>query len=190
MSALSHPLRASILSLGFSNSDGPFTQAELLKCFSSRDNPKLSHFFDHPHIDTRYLILPPQSPNGNAVEESTGALLKKHKSAALEMGQKAVNKTLVPLGISPDQIDFVCCVSSTGFLVPGLSALLAQRLGFRSDCQRVDIVGMGCHGGLNGLSTVSNWCELNRRKKALLICSEVCSAIYSEYSRLTSFRLG
>jgi alkylresorcinol/alkylpyrone synthase/polyketide synthase Type III len=49
----------------------------------------------------------------------------------------------------------------------------------RENCQRVDIVGMGCSAGLNGLNTVYNWCNANPNKNALLICVEICSAIYT-----------
>jgi 3,5-dihydroxyphenylacetyl-CoA synthase len=49
----------------------------------------------------------------------------------------------------------------------------------RDDCIRTDIVGMGCSAGLNGLNTTVNWCRANPDKNALLICVEICSAIYA-----------
>jgi predicted naringenin-chalcone synthase len=43
----------------------------------------------------------------------------------------------------------------------------------------VDVVGMGCNAGLNGLQVVSNWCESNPNKIAALVCCEMNSCIYT-----------
>ena len=42
--------------------------------------------------------------------------------------------------------------------------------------QRADIVGMGCHAGINGLRTAAQWAEANPGRAALLVCVEVCFA--------------
>lgn len=48
----------------------------------------------------------------------------------------------------------------------------------RPDIQRIDIVGMGCNGGLNGMQPVVNFCALHPDTVGLLLCVEICSAMY------------
>ena len=48
----------------------------------------------------------------------------------------------------------------------------------RPDIQRIDIVGMGCNAGLNGMQPVANFCALHPDAVGLLLCVEVCSAMY------------
>jgi predicted naringenin-chalcone synthase len=70
-------------------------------------------------------------------------------------------------------------VSSTGFVTPGLSALLIRHLGIDVDCHRVDVVGMGCNAGLNALGPTAAWARANPGRLAVMVCAEVCSAAYT-----------
>ena len=171
-----HPAIAQLIGLGFSFPDHKYSQNELAK-FMNMQTGKTQRFFTHPHIETRRLSF--ASIKGPLVEESTGDLLQRFKTAALKHSHKAAKEALLQCKTSFEEIDFLCCVTSTGFLVPGLSALLLPKLNLRPDCQRLDVVGMGCNAGLNGLQSVVSWCKSNPTKKALLICCEISSAIYS-----------
>jgi predicted naringenin-chalcone synthase len=63
-------------------------------------------------------------------------------------------------------------------LTPGLSALVCRELDLSRQCSRLDVVGMGCNAGLNGLGAVNNWARANPGQLAVLLCVEVCSAAY------------
>ena len=69
-------------------------------------------------------------------------------------------------------------MTSTGFLTPGLSALLIRELGISPRCSRVDVVGMGCNGGLNAFGASAGWAVANPGQLALVLCTEACSAAY------------
>src|SRR5207248_7471181 len=105
-------------------------------------------------------------------------LLRKHVSGGLDMARRAVAKCLASSGLGPDDIGYLCCVSSTGFISPGFSALLIKELALPHTCSRVDVVGMGCNAGLNALTTVTHWAAANPGRYALMVCIEVCSAAY------------
>jgi predicted naringenin-chalcone synthase len=70
-------------------------------------------------------------------------------------------------------------VTTTGFLTPGVSALLMRHLGIDNGCHRVDVVGMGCNAGLNGLGTTAAWAASHPGKLAVMVCTEACSAAYA-----------
>jgi predicted naringenin-chalcone synthase len=80
--------------------------------------------------------------------------------------------------MSPADVDYLMCVTSSGFMVPGLSSLFSRELGFGRGLLRGDIVGMGCNAGLNGLNPVAQWVRNHPDRVGLLVCCEINSAIY------------
>ena len=168
--------RPRILAVGTANPASWYSQREVVERYNVED-PRIRSLFSSGHIDGRHLILPPPSPSG-LPEETQGQLLQKHLRGALDFGARAIERCLERAGLAPDQVDYLACTTTTGFLAPGLTAYLIDRLGMRPDCARLDVVGMGCNAGLNGLNPVVNWAMANPGKNALLACVEVCSAAY------------
>ena len=165
-----------ILSVGTSNPPNRYSQEDIVDKYNE-SNPLIKRFFRSSHIKTRHLYLPASGPNG-PVQESPRELIDKHIYGALRLGPEAIKKCLSRLGLSPYDIDYLCCVSSTGFLCPGISARLIKHMGFRENVRRTDILGMGCNAGLNSLQTVTSFCASNPGKYGLLVCIEICSAAY------------
>jgi polyketide synthase Type III len=142
-------------------------------------------FFRTAGVDGRYLYT---GGCGDTVlpEEDEAQLLKRHRKGSLEVGGAAVRRCLEPIGLKPSQVDFLCCVSSTGFMLPGMTAMFIRHLGFRTDCQRIDIVGMGCNAALNGLNATAAWAAANPGRHALLVCCEINSAIHVRDQRVVT----
>lgn len=170
-------VRPRISGIGTANPKTTYTQAELLGRYGMTD-PRVTSIFENSHIDQRHLLLPDLDEHGNPVDESQGQLLVKHRSHGIELAAEALRRCLEDAGAEVDDIDYLCCVTSTGFLTPGFSALLINELGIPRDCHRADVVGMGCNAGLNGLNTVASWSQCNPGRLAIMICVEVCSAAY------------
>src|SRR5260370_39753444 len=68
------------------------------------------------------------------------------------------------------------CVTSSGFMVPGLSSLFSRELGFDRKLLRADVVGMGCNAGLNGLNPLVRGMRRPPGQGALRVCCEINSA--------------
>ena len=167
---------ARILSVGTAVPPKKYTQKDILDLYHEQDR-RIRRIFLGGNIETRHLYLPEPS-NGEMPIESNQELIDKHLNGVLELGPKAISECLAPLGLAPYDVDFLCCISSTGFLCPGISAHLVNKMGFRENVQRADILGMGCNAGLNGLHAASAFARSNPGKKALLLCTEICSAAY------------
>ncbi len=167
---------ARILSVGTANPPERYTQEEVAARYRIAD-PRIAALFRSSHIHTRHLYLPEPDADG-VPQETQGQLLAKHLRGALEIGPQAIGRALEPLGLQPADVDHLCVITTTGFMAPGLSAHLIRHMGFRPETQRVDIVGMGCNAGLNGLNPVTNWARANPGKIALMACVEICSAAY------------
>jgi len=132
-----------------------------------------------PHIRKRHLYLPPaDNRTGRAREESAAELHAKFRAGALEIGSRAIRDALCRAGLGAADVDYLLCVTSTGFLVPGLSSLFSRELCFGRHLVRADVVGMGCNAGLNGLNPLAQWATTHPGKVALLVCCEINSAMY------------
>ncbi len=173
-----------IVSVGTANPPRRYTQEEVLELYKETDW-KIRSIFLGGHIATRHLYLP-EPVNGSMPEESNQDLIDKHLRGCLEIGPEAIENCLNPLGLAPYDIDFLCCISSTGFLCPGITAHLIKRMGFRENIRRADILGMGCNAGLNGLQAVTDFAKANPGKWGLLVCLEICSAAYVYNRSLTT----
>ncbi len=160
-----------IISVGTAVSSNQYTQQEILDIFDIKED-KIRSIFLNSGIKNRYLTLPLRPI------ETQGELLKKHIQVGLAMGAHAIDTCLQQAKATLSDVCHLCCVSSTGFITPGFSALLIKEMGLSNECSRLDIVGMGCHAGLNALNAVCAWTKANPGKLALLVCIEVCSAAY------------
>lgn len=165
-----------IISVGTANPPNAYSQEDLIEYYQET-NPKIVRLYKNSHIKQRYLYLP-ERENGKPPKESNQQLINKHIQGVMDMGAKAIEECLSRIDLGVKDIDYLCCVSSTGFLCPGISAKLIKAMGFRPECQRFDILGMGCNAAMNALQPVTNYARANPGKNALLVCVEVCSAAY------------
>jgi 3,5-dihydroxyphenylacetyl-CoA synthase len=171
------PSQPRLAGVGTAVTSESFSQAELLDIYQITD-PKVRSVFLNSAIDRRFLSLPEPDEHGSIRHESQGQLLAKHRRLAVDMGSAAIAKCLEKAGALPRDIEYLCCVTSTGFLTPGLSALIIAGMDLNPGCHRVDVVGMGCNAGLNALNGTSAWATTNPGRLAIMVCSEACSAAY------------
>ncbi|MEU6431040.1 3,5-dihydroxyphenylacetyl-CoA synthase DpgA [Microbispora sp. NPDC046973] len=163
--------------MGTAVSPDSYSQQEVLDTFDI-DDARIRSLFLNSAIDRRHLTLPPLGADGRRRQESQGELLDKHKDLALDMGGRALLTCLKDAGAELSDIRHLCCVTSTGFLAPGLSALLIRELGIDPSCSRSDIVGMGCNAGLNALNVAAGWSAAHPGELTVVLCTEACSAAY------------
>lgn len=165
-----------IVAIGTAVPPQRYSQEALAELFALAD-PRIHRLFRNSHIKYRHLILPARGPDGMP-EESVEALNQKHRNGCLEVGGAAIERALGARGLAPGDIDFLVCVTTTGYLCPGLTALFIKRFGFRDNVHRVDIVGMGCNAALNALQPACTWARANPGRNVLVVTAEICSAAY------------
>ncbi len=163
--------------MGTANPPNTYTQGDLLQLFQC-DNALVRRFFLNSHIKKRHLVLPDPGPDGKVADETGEELIKKHKEWGLRIGKEAVQRCLSAHVARPTDIDYLMVISSTGFLCPGLASYLVTECGMRNNTHRVDMLGMGCNAGINGLVATSQWAAANPGRLAMMVCVEVCSAAY------------
>ncbi|MEU3037801.1 3,5-dihydroxyphenylacetyl-CoA synthase DpgA [Streptomyces griseoaurantiacus] len=171
------PTSARLVGVGTAVPPVSYSQPELLELFGVSD-PVIRSVFLNSAIERRGLTLPTPLPGGPGDAETQGELLAKHTREGLRMGREAVLACLADAGREVTDVRHLCCVTSTGFLTPGFSALLLKDMGVSTTCSRLDVVGMGCNAGLNALSAVAAWSRCHPGELAVMVCIEVCSAAY------------
>jgi alkylresorcinol/alkylpyrone synthase len=87
----------------------------------------------------------------------------------------AASAALDQAGLTGAEIDTVVTVSTTGIATPSLEARAMAQLGLRADVRRVPVFGLGCAGGVSGLSIASRLAAADPGGAVLLVCLELCT---------------
>ncbi len=126
-------------------------------------------------VRTRHLALQ------NLVEAfdlSPEALHRRFEANAPLLASRAAFAALEQAHTNPEQIDALIISTCTGYLCPGLTSYVGERLGLRSDVLALDLVGQGCGAALPNLRTAESLLQAGRSERVLSICVEVCSAAF------------
>ena len=142
----------------------PRSRALLRKVFSGQNG-----------IDTRALALDPLNEAFNLTPNALHARFEKNAPA---LAERAAERALEHAGIPPEEIDAVLISTCTGYLCPGLTSYVSERLGLRPGVFGLDLVGQGCVAAMPNLRTAEALLASGRAKTALSICVEVCSAAF------------
>ncbi|MDZ4791479.1 MAG: type III polyketide synthase [Hyphomicrobiales bacterium] len=145
--------------------------------FASRypDFERLARVFESSGINRRYAVKPIEwyfQPLG--WPERSAAYLE----GACDLFINAAAKALDAAGLHASDVDCVVTISSTGIATPSLDALVSERLGFRTDIERVPVFGLGCAGGVSGFSIASRMAASHPGSTVLLVAVEVCSLAF------------
>jgi alkylresorcinol/alkylpyrone synthase len=79
-------------------------------------------------------------------------------------------------GLSAEEIDGLVISTCTGYLCPGLTSYVVERLGLRSDVLAFDLVGQGCAAALPNWRLAEALLSAGSCQHVLSICVEVSSA--------------
>ncbi|MEO6255717.1 MAG: type III polyketide synthase [Sphingomicrobium sp.] len=133
---------------------------------------RLSGVFDNAGIAKRHLVAPIEwyeQPHGWSDRNTL------YLDAAEKLFEQAAWAAIAKAGLTPDQIDGVVTVSTTGIATPSLEARVSPRLGLRSDVRRVPVFGLGCAGGVNGLALTARLAASEPGSHWLFVTVETCS---------------
>ena len=95
--------------------------------------------------------------------------------SALALFERAALAALSAAGIAAGEIDTIVTVSTTGVATPSLEARLLPKLGFREDVRRIPVFGLGCAGGVTGLSLAARLARAEPGSTVLLVTIELCT---------------
>ena len=136
---------------------------------------RLAPVFRNAEIETRNTCAPIEwflEPHSFA--DRNNYFLDSAITLLAEAAQDALDKA----GLEASQIDTLITVCSTGIATPALDARLMSVMGFRRDVQRLPIFGLGCAGGVLGLSRAAALARAAPESRVLLLVIELCALTF------------
>ncbi|MHB1685023.1 MAG: type III polyketide synthase [Bacilli bacterium] len=140
-----------------------------------RDIDRLLQIFSTSAIEKRHFCVP---PSWFAKSRSLREKNDRYLIAAEQLGREAAEKALTAAALSPQDIDAILFVSSTGIATPSLDVKLIQALGMRRDVARMPLFGLGCAGGASGLARAAEWAKAHPTGAVLLVAVELCGLTF------------
>ncbi|WP_394154149.1 type III polyketide synthase [Loktanella salsilacus] len=154
------------------------SQSDVLEQARALLAPKYSFFeklvpaFENAGVDRRYSVMPLDWFAADHGWADRGAA---YMTGAKAMFIAAASDALRAAGITADQVDTIVTVSSTGIATPTLEAQAHAELGFRRNVRRVPVFGLGCAGGVSGLSIARRLAAADPGSTVLMVAVEACS---------------
>ncbi|HVM99529.1 MAG TPA: 3-oxoacyl-[acyl-carrier-protein] synthase III C-terminal domain-containing protein [Caulobacteraceae bacterium] len=172
------PTSARLLSVASASPPHEFLQEEVSSQARRLFGPKFRDFerlfpvFRNTGIRSRQAVLPMEWYfQDRSWPERTAAYLE----GAVDLFCDAAGQALSRAGLSGADIDTIVTISSTGIATPSLEARAMDRLGFRQGVARVPVFGLGCAGGVSGLSIASRLAQSRPGSIVLLVAVELCT---------------
>jgi alkylresorcinol/alkylpyrone synthase len=169
---------AALISLATAVPPNVFLQKDVLAAAWEVFGPRLPQFetlssvFANTGITKRHGVKPFEwYLERRGWPERTKAFLEGAEALFVEAAEKALANAQLTAG----DIDTIVTVCSTGIATPSLEARVAGRMGFRSDVTRVPVFGLGCAGGVSGLSIAARLAQARPGSNVLLVAIELCS---------------
>lgn len=174
-----------IIGLGTAAPQQRFAQAECWEALQS--SPQFQKLTPRSHavlrkvltgnsgIATRHFAL----ENLRDVFDLTpDALHARFEKNAPLLAAEAASRALADSKTAAGEIDAILVSTCTGYLCPGLTSYVGEKLGLRPDAFALDLVGQGCAAALPNLRAAEALLASNRAAKVLSVCVEICSAAF------------
>lgn len=136
---------------------------------------RLEEAYANAGVETRSSCVPIDWYNEEHGWPERAALYEENALALLEA---AAGEALGKAGLAARDVDTVVVVSTTGISTPSLDAHLLNRLGFRTDINRLPVFGLGCVGGVSGLARAADMARARPGTNVLLLVVELCALTF------------
>ena len=124
-------------------------------------------------IDARRLAV---SSLADAFEIDPDTLHARFLKHAPKLASEAAEKALDAAGLAADGVEGIVVSTCTGYLCPGLSGYVVERLGLPRDVRAFDLVGHGCAAALPNWQLADALIESRQCRNVVSICVELSSA--------------
>jgi alkylresorcinol/alkylpyrone synthase len=132
----------------------------------------LEQFYTNVKVNGRYLAWPLERyKKPTTFQERNDAYIE----TALELGEQTICALLDQARISPQEIDQLTVISTTGIAVPSLDARLMNCIPFAQSTKRLPLFGLGCVGGAAGIARTADYLQGHPQEAVILFAVELCS---------------
>jgi alkylresorcinol/alkylpyrone synthase len=133
---------------------------------------RLDGLYANTGIESRYACQPKDWYYKRHGWEARTEVFQRH---ALELLEEVTLAAIADAGISLNDIDVLVVNTITGLAIPSLDAMLMNRLDFPRKMERLPIFGLGCGGGVAGLSRAARYAQAMPGANVLFLTVDLCS---------------
>jgi len=106
------------------------------------------------------------------------SLNRKFEAEAPKLSEVALSRALSKAGLQASDLDALFICTCTGYLCPGLTSYVAERMGLSNRAYLQDIVGLGCGAAIPTLRSAQGFLAVNSEATVACIAVEICSAAF------------
>jgi len=173
----------SIASLAVATPPYEVTQSEakafLTKHYSKVLEPsslaKMLRIFAHPSVLRRHIAV---KDIESLVNEDPDKRIERFTHWAVKLSSQAIDKALAQAGLTIYDITGLVVNTCTGYICPGISTYLLEKLGLSDKTRTHDLVGSGCGGSIPNLQICRDMIHGNSDDVVVSVSVEICSATF------------
>lgn len=126
-------------------------------------------------VASRHFAFAPVEDLFRASADTLNACFREE---APRLAARALEDALAQAGFRAAQIDALVVCTCTGYLCPGVTSYVAEKLGLRPDAYLQDLVGLGCGAAIPAMRSVHALLAENPTATVACVAVEICSAAF------------
>lgn len=142
---------------------------------SRRSLAIISKIFSHPSVLRRHIAV---EDLGDLVNEHPDSRIARFTNWAVNLSSEAVTRALTQSGLTAADVSGLVVNTCTGYICPGISTYIIEKLGLSDQIRAHDLVGSGCGGSVPNLQMCSDILNGTGRSVVLSVSVEICSATF------------
>ena len=154
----------------------------LLKHYAEELTPRskgvLEKVFTHPGVLRRRVAFQDLQGLETIIREDPDASVERFTHWAVELSSEAVLNAVCRAGIGLEDVAGLIVNTCTGYLCPGISTYLIEKLPLDPMIRAYDLVGSGCGGALPNLQMAEALLYNMNGYAVISVSVEICSATY------------
>lgn len=150
----------------------------------SRRSRKIIHrILAHPSVvHRRFAFKDPRC----LINEDPDSRIARFTDWALELTKRAIVNALTEAGLTVAAVSGLVVNTCTGYICPGISTYLVEKLGLSHQIRAYDLVGSGCGGAVPNLQIGEDMLRGGGDGVVLSVSVEICSATFQMGDDLSS----
>jgi predicted naringenin-chalcone synthase len=154
---------------------GEILEDHAASMLSERSLSIMRKLFAHPSINSRYFAVDDSETMFN---EDPDSRIGRFTKWSIALASEAVMKALDGAGINVDEVTGLIVNTCTGYICPGISTYLIEKLGLSRNIRAYDLLGSGCGGAIPNMQLADALVKQADGGAIVSVSVEICSATF------------
>lgn len=142
---------------------------------SSRSLSLMHTLLAHPSIEKRSFAV---DTIERLAEEDGDARIARFTDQSVELSSRVIGLALSQAGLEACDADSLVVNTCTGYICPGISTYLIEKLNLSRNVHVYDLVGSGCGGAIPNLELAESLLNRNGGRPVVSVSVEICTATF------------